>query len=87
MNPDCHEWEVLWEEGDVSCRKCLICGEEAIFHAKDDAALVAAALGLKASAWAQAEVHLTERKFNASINGKQVLKDGRRVDDEHELGS
>jgi hypothetical protein len=47
---------------------------------KDDTDLVAAALGLKASAWAQAVVHLTEPEFNAAINGEQVLKDGKPMD-------
>lgn len=36
---------------------------------KDDTDLVAAALGLKSSAWAQAVVHLTEPEFNFAING------------------
>lgn len=47
---------------------------------RDDTDLVAAALGLRSSAWAQAVVHLTEPEFNAAINGEQVLKDGKPVD-------
>lgn len=43
---------------------------------RDDVQLVAAALGLRASAVAQAEVHIAPREFNAAINGKQVLKNG-----------
>lgn len=46
---------------------------------KDDLDLVAAALGLRASVWAQATLHITPRKFNAAINGRQVIKDGERV--------
>ncbi len=48
----------------------------------DDVDLIAAALGLKSSAWARAVVHLTKPEFNAAINGEQVLKDGEPVDDE-----
>jgi hypothetical protein len=49
---------------------------------KDDTDLVAAALGLRSSAWAQAVVHLVEPQFNADIGGKPYLRDGKRVDDE-----
>ena len=48
---------------------------------KDDVDMVAAALGLRSSAWAQAIVHLVEPEFNADINGKPYLRNGKRVDD------
>lgn len=41
----------------------------------EDTDLVAAALGLRSSAWAQAEVHLAEPKFNAAINGEKLTVD------------
>lgn len=42
---------------------------------KDDTDLVAAALGLRSSAWAQAVVHLVEPTFNLAINGEPVDAD------------
>lgn len=39
---------------------------------RDGADLIAAALGLKSSAWAQAEVHLTDAEFNFAIHGEPV---------------
>ena len=41
---------------------------------KEDTDLVAAALGLRASAWAQAVVHLVEPEINFAINGEQVKR-------------
>lgn len=46
---------------------------------KDDIDLVAAALGLRSSAWAQAIVHLVEPRFNVAINGKPVDTDAGRA--------
>lgn len=42
---------------------------------KDDLDLIAAALGLKSSAWAQSVVHITKPVFNLSINGELVSVD------------
>ena len=48
---------------------------------KDSTDLVAAALGLKSSAWAKAMIVLVdlEPKFNADINGKPYIRGGKRV--------
>jgi hypothetical protein len=43
---------------------------------RDDVDLVAAALGLRSSAWAKATVHITEPEFNMAINGEPIIFSG-----------
>lgn len=43
---------------------------------RDNADLVAAALGLRSSAWAKSVIHLTKPRFNFAINGEIKTDEG-----------